>query len=166
MNGAGHSIHEEAFDVVVAGAGIAGLSASLEATEQGVPARTFVEQIRSDNAAVDRATPFDPDRKDGKAARGIPGQPDKSNWALPIEEPPYLAFAVTGGITFSFGGVKTDTLGRVLDTRGYVIPGLYAAGEVQGDLYYYNYPGATSVLRGCVFGRLAGRDAATESKRV
>jgi tricarballylate dehydrogenase len=125
----------------------------------GVPPATLVAQVAAYNAAVDTATPFDPDRKDGRAAHGIPGQPDKSNWALRIEEPPYLAFAVTGGITFAFGGVKTDAASRVVDTRGKVIPGLYTAGESQGEFYFYNYPGATSVLRGCVFGRLAARDA-------
>jgi tricarballylate dehydrogenase len=66
---------------------------------------------------------------------------------------------VTGGITFAFGGVKTDARSRVIDTRGKIIPGLYAAGEPQGEFYFYNYPGATSVLRGCVFGRIAARDA-------
>jgi tricarballylate dehydrogenase len=107
---------------------------------------------------VDRAAPFDPDRLDGKAAAGL--APPKSNWALPVEEPPFLAYAVTGGITFPFGGLKTDARARVLDDRGRPIPGLYAAGELQGELFYDNYPGATSVLRGCVFGQIAGRDAA------
>ena len=81
------------------------------ATAIGVPAATFEAQLGAYNAAVDTETPFDPDRKDGRAARGVAGQPDKSNWALRLEEPPYLAFAVTGGITFAFGGVKTDARG-------------------------------------------------------
>jgi tricarballylate dehydrogenase len=132
---------------------LGGLAAAI-----GVPVGPFVEGVGAYNAAVDTATAFDPDRKDGRAARGIPGQPDKSNWALRIEEPPFLAFAVTGGITFAFGGVKTDARSRVIDTRGKIIPGLYAAGEPQGEFYFYNYPGATSVLRGCVFGRIAARD--------
>jgi tricarballylate dehydrogenase len=124
----------------------------------GVPVATFLQTIDEYNQAVDRQTPFDPDRRDGKAALGI--VPPKSNWALPIEEPPFLAFGVTGGITFAFGGLKTDTSARVIDTSDRVIPGLYAAGEPQGEFYYYNYPGATSVLRGCVFGRIAGEHAA------
>jgi tricarballylate dehydrogenase len=132
----------------------------------GVPVRTLVAEIQAYNAAVDRGTPFDPDRMDGKAARGIPDQPDKSNWALPIEQGPFMAFAVTGGITFAFGGLKSDTAGRVIDTRGEVIPGLYAAGETQGEFYFYNYPGATSVLRGCVFGRIAARDALEHTRAV
>jgi tricarballylate dehydrogenase len=71
-----------------------------------------------------------------------------------------VAVPVTGGITFTFGGLKVDGLARVLDTSGRVIGGLFAAGEPIGELYYYNYPGATSCLRGCVFGRIAGRQAA------
>lgn len=129
----------------------------------GVPIEAFMETLTTYNEAVDRKAIFDPDRRDGKAATGI--TPPKSNWALPIEEPPYLAFAVTGGITFTFGGLKTDTSGRVIDTRDQVIPGLYAAGETQGEFFYFNYPGATSCLRGCVFGRISGRHAAVSTKR-
>ena len=134
----------------------------------GIPTDALATTIDGYNAAVDRAAPFDPDRLDGKAARGpsLAGQPPKSNWALPIEEPPFLAFSVTGGITFAFGGLATDATGRVLDTRDRPIPGLYAAGETQGELFYDNYPGATSVLRGLVFGRRAGRDAAEVARQA
>jgi len=128
------------------------------AARMGVHSETFLRMLSDYNAAVDRDTPFEPSRKDGKAAHGI--SPEKSNWALPIEEPPFLAFAVTGGITFTFGGLKTDEHARVIDTADRVIPGLYAAGETQGEFFYFNYPGATSVLRGCVFGRIAARHAA------
>jgi tricarballylate dehydrogenase len=123
-----------------------------------VPFEAFVRTMHDFNAAIDRDVPFDADRRDGRAAIGI--EPPKSNWALAIEEPPYLAFAVTGGITFTFGGLKTDAHAQVIDTRGAVIPGLYAAGETQGEFFYFNYPGATSCLRGCVFGRIAARHAA------
>jgi tricarballylate dehydrogenase len=128
------------------------------ARRAGLPLATFRATVEAFNDAVDRAAPFDPDRRDGKATRGL--HPPKSNWARPIEEPPFLAYAVTGGITFPFGGLKTDARGRVLDGRDRPIPGLYAAGEVQGEFFYDNYPGATSVLRGCVFGQIAGRNAA------
>jgi tricarballylate dehydrogenase len=67
---------------------------------------------------------------------------------------------VTGGITFTFGGLKVDSRARVFDTAGRPIEGLYAAGETVGEIFYYNYPGATSVLRGAVFGRIAGLEAA------
>jgi tricarballylate dehydrogenase len=78
--------------------------------------------------------------------------------------PPFVAVPVTGGITFTFGGLKADASARVLDTAGRVIDGLYAAGETIGEIFYYNYSGATSVLRGAVSGRIAGREAAQRAR--
>ncbi len=127
------------------------------AVQMQVPAENLLETIGDYNAAVQPGD-YDLDRLDGKGTRGI--WPPKSNWALPLEKPPYLAIPVTGGITFTFGGLKCDTRARVIDTRGKVIDGLYAAGETMGELFYYNYPGATSVIRGAVFGRIAGTEAA------
>ena len=82
----------------------------------------------------------------------------KSNWARRIEKPPFLAFPIICGNCFTFGGLKVDTQARVINADGAVIPGLYAAGETIG-LYYGTYAGATSVLRGAVFGRIAGLHA-------
>ncbi|WP_322818065.1 FAD-dependent tricarballylate dehydrogenase TcuA [Tepidiforma sp.] len=133
-------------------------AATLEglAREMGVPAEQLLETVAAFNAAIQPGE-YDLDRLDGKRTVGI--WPPKSNWALPIDAPPYLAIPVTGGITFTFGGLACDPLARVLDTRGKPMPGLYAAGEPMGELFYHNYPGATSVIRGCVFGRIAGRHA-------
>ena len=47
----------------------------------------------------------------------------------------------------------------MIDTDGHVIPGLYAAGELVGGLFYFNYPGGTGLMSGAVFGRVAGRAA-------
>jgi len=137
-------------------------AATLEglARGMGVPAENLLETVAAFNAAVQPGD-YDLDRLDGKRTAGI--WPPKSNWALPIDAPPYLAIPVTGGITFTFGGLACDTLARVLDTRGQPMPGLYAAGEPMGELFYYNYPGATSVIRGCVFGRIAGDHAAARA---
>jgi tricarballylate dehydrogenase len=85
--------------------------------------------------------------------------PKKSNWARPVERPPFLAFPIICGNCFTFGGLRIDSDARVINADGEIIPGLYAAGEVIG-LYYGTYAGATSVLRGAVFGRIAGRHAA------
>ena len=85
--------------------------------------------------------------------------PPKSNWALPLDTPPYLAFAVTCGITFTFGGVKVDSGARVLDRADRPIPGLHAAGELVGGLFYSNYPGGSGLTSGAVFGRRAGASA-------
>ena len=127
------------------------------ADQMGVPAENLLGTVGAFNAAVQRGD-YDLDRLDGKRTVGI--TPPKSNWALPLEKPPYLAIPVTGGITFTFGGIKCDTSARVIDTRGQVMEGLYAAGEPMGEIFYYNYPGASSVIRGAVYGRIAGRHAA------
>src|SRR5437667_58367 len=105
---------------------------------------------------------YNPPILDGTHTEGIP--PPKSNWALPIDTPPFLGFAVTCGITFTFGGLRIDTRGQVLDTEGNPLPGLYAAGELVGGLFYYNYPGGSGLASGAVFGRLAGTSAGADVK--
>lgn len=115
-------------------------------------------EIGAYNAAVDRATAFNPTIKDGRGTQGL--SVPKSNWANTLDAPPYLAFAVTCGITFTFGGLRITTDGAVIDTDGEPIPGLYAAGELVGGLFYFNYPGGTGLLSGAVFGRIAGASAA------
>ena len=88
---------------------------------------------------------------------------------MALEKPPFVAYAVTCGITFTFGGVKIDTTAHVLDMADRPIPGLYAAGELIGGLFYYNYPGSSGLMAGAVFGRIAGREAAAhalEAKRA
>jgi tricarballylate dehydrogenase len=126
-----------------------------------VPAEDFMDTVAGFNAAVQPGE-YDLDRLDGKRTDGI--TPPKSNWALPLDQPPYIAIPVTGGITFTFGGLKCDVTARVIDTRGVVMDGLYAAGETMGELFYYNYPGASSVIRGAVYGRIAANHAATRTR--
>jgi len=123
-----------------------------------VDASAALAEIRTFNAAVDIATPFNPAIKDGRAAKGL--TIPKSNWANPIDTPPFAAYAVTAGITFTFGGLRISQAGNVIDTEGAAIPGLYAAGELVGGLFYFNYPGGTGLMSGAVFGRIAGTSAA------
>ena len=118
----------------------------------------FARTVREFNAAVQPGT-YNPAVKDGKGTRGI--SPPKSNWALPLDTPPYLGFAVTTGITFTFGGLRITTAGQVLDTEQRPLPGLFAAGELVGGIFYHNYPGGAGLMAGAVFGRIAGRSAAT-----
>ena len=101
---------------------------------------------------------FDPSGRDGKSTRGI--LPAKSNWAVPLESPPFYAYAVTCGITFTYGGCRIDEQGRVLTTEGHSIPGLWAAGELTGGFFYHNYPSGSGLTRGAVTGRVAGLAAA------
>lgn len=67
---------------------------------------------------------------------------------------------MTTGITFTFGGLKISTTGEVEDLYGRIIPGLYAAGEMVGGLFFHNYASGTRLMSGATFGRLAGRCAA------
>ena len=71
----------------------------------------------------------------------------------------FEAYSVGCGITFTFGGLKIDTSCHVLDIEDTPIPGLYAAGELVGGLFYFNYPGSAGLMAGAVFGRIAGREA-------
>ncbi|MGV6874770.1 FAD-dependent tricarballylate dehydrogenase TcuA [Pseudochelatococcus sp. B33] len=122
---------------------------------------TFLKTVREFNAAVKRDVPFDPTVKDGRSTEDV--EPRKSNWANPIETPPFEAYAVTCGITFTFGGLCISTDAQAIDSGALPIPGLYVAGELVGGLFYFNYPGATGLMSGAVFGRIAGQNAAREA---
>ncbi len=126
----------------------AGLGSAL-----GINGSALERTVRVFNASIDRDVPFDAAVKDGRAAHV---DPPKSNWALPLEQPPFHAYAVTCGITFTFGGLRTDTSGRVLDEAGEPVPGLFCCGEMLGGLFSGNYPGGSGLTAGTVFGRRAG----------
>ena len=124
----------------------------------GVDAETCLQEIREFNAAVRQDVPFNPNIKDGRCTEGI--AINKSNWANTLDEPPFEAYAVTCGITFTFGGLRINTEAQVLDTDLRPMPGLYAAGELVGGIFYNNYPGGTGLMSGAVFGKIAGTTAA------
>jgi len=124
---------------------------------QDVNPAVFMKTIQEYNAAVKRDVKFDPNIKDGKRTVGL--AIDKTNWANTMEQPPFEAYSVGCGITFTFGGLKIDTSTHVLDIEDTPIPGLYAAGELVGGLFYFNYPGSAGLMAGAVFGRIAGREA-------
>jgi tricarballylate dehydrogenase len=109
------------------------------------------------NGAVRAEVPFDPSVKDGRCAMV---DPPKSNWAQTIDTPPFEAYAITCGITFTYGGLRIDSGAAVLDTNQHAIPGLFAAGEIVGGIYYFNAPGGSGLVSGAVFGRIAGTGAA------
>jgi tricarballylate dehydrogenase len=123
----------------------------------------LLSTIEEFNAAVLTDVPFDPNTKDGRAAPGLPVP--RSNWANPIDTPPFEAYAVTCGITFAFGGLRITTEGQVMGADEQPIAGLFAAGEMVGGIFYFNYPGASGLTSGAVFGRLAGRHAARAASR-
>jgi tricarballylate dehydrogenase len=127
----------------------------------GVDADGLARTVREFNAAC-RPGKYNPAILDGVSTEGI--TPPKSNWALPIDQPPYTGFVVTCGITFSFGGLRINERCEVQDTSDRSIPGLYAAGEIVGGLFYENYLGGAGLMSGAVFGCIAGAAAAQRTK--
>ena len=115
--------------------------------------------IREFNNAVRKDIPFDATKLDGRCTEGI--TPKKSHWADTIDKPPYWAYAVTGGVTFTFGGLQINTQAQVLNTSNHPIRGLFASGDIVG-LFFHNYPSCTGQTRNVVFSRLAGRNAAAQ----
>jgi tricarballylate dehydrogenase len=127
------------------------------AQKLALPPNVLRRTVDEFNTAVQPGE-FNPAAKDGKSTRGL--EPPKSNWALPIDSPPYTAYPVACGITFTYGGIQIDSQARVIDTEDNPIPGLYATGEITGNFFYHNYPGGAGLMRGAVFGRIGGANAA------
>ena len=134
---------------------VVGESIEMLADALQLPPQALRDTVDSFNAAC-RPGNYRPLEVDGVGTIGL--DPPKSNWALPINDPPYHAFPIISSNVFTFGGLKIDSFARVLNPDGHAIEGLYAAGETVG-LYYRNYTGATSVLKGLVFGKIAGAHA-------
>ena len=122
----------------------------------GLPADALVAAVAEYNAACPSGGSFEPLALDARSTSGL--NPPKSNWARPLDTPPFRAYPITCANVFSFGGLLVNSSAQVIDREGLPIGGLYAAGEVIG-LYHGSYIGSTSVLRGAVFGRQAGRHA-------
>lgn len=133
------------------------------AAKLGINAEGLRETVTAFNAACDDGSGFDPFKKDGVRTTAA-GQPAKSNWAITLDSPPYTAYAVTCGITFTYGGLKIDRDAKVYDQVGKAMPGLYATGEIAGGFFYHNYAAGSGLMRGATFGRIAGRGAAAEAK--
>lgn len=124
----------------------------------GVDKAGFLATVEAFNRAVRADVLFDPNIKDGRATEGL--TVPKSNWANPIDTPPFEAYAVTCGVTFTFGGLRISPEAEVLDVGGRPIPRLFACGSAAGGLFYFNYPGGCGLISGAVFGRIAGAGAA------
>ena len=117
-----------------------------------------LKTINEYNEAVKDEIKYDPTIKDGKCTEGL--KINKTNWANKIDKPPYYAYGVTCGITFTFGGLRVNEKCQVLNKVMKPIKGLYAAGEMIGGIFYFNYPGGSGLTSGAVFGKIAGRSAA------
>lgn len=128
------------------------------AVKIGIPVRALEDSLARYNAAC-RPGDYQPLQLDGVSTEGL--VPPKSHWALPVDQGPFLAYPIISANVFTFGGLKVDEQARVINADGAAIGNLYAAGETVG-LYFGNYAGGTSVLKGLVFGRLAGNAAADQ----
>jgi len=137
----------------VRAATIAELAAALELDPDHL-ART----VAGYNAAVRPCAP-DPAVLDGCGTDGI--DPPKSHWALPLDRPPFHAYPLRPGITFTYLGVAVDRGARVLRAGGAPFENLFAAGEVMaGNILRQGYLAGFGMTIGTVFGRLAGEGAA------
>ncbi|KGQ09755.1 Fumarate reductase flavoprotein subunit [Beauveria bassiana D1-5] len=125
----------------------------------------FLATIQAYNDAVharpaDAAAAWNPAIKDGLSTGTRLALP-KSNWALAVVKPPFLAVKVTCGITFTFGGLRVDpATAQLVGDDSKLIPGVYCVGEMLGGLFYGNYPGGSGLTSGTVFGKRAGKAAA------
>jgi tricarballylate dehydrogenase len=124
---------------------------------EGVNAESVLKTLRKYNDAVTTDIPFNPNVKDGRRTVGL--DVDKTNWANTLDEGPFEAYAITCGVTFTFGGLRITQDAEVVSTGGDTIPGLYACGELVGGIFYFNYPGGSGLTNGSVFGRIAGAAA-------
>lgn len=129
----------------------------------GVEPQAARSTLDAYNAAVNDAAAFDPTALDGKNTQGLPLP--KSNWAQRLDTPPFKAYPVTGGITFTYGGLKVSETGAVLDKADTPIQGLFAAGEMVGGVFFEGYPGGSGLTSGAVFGRSAGQGATQAATR-
>lgn len=119
----------------------------------GINPGTLARTVKEYNEGINGSRPFNPSILDGRASEATP---PKTNWAAAVTEPPFYAFPVTCGITFTFGGLRATTNGQVLDAAEAPIRGLFVCGEMLGGLFSGNYPGGTGLTSGAVFGRRAG----------
>ena len=130
---------------------------SLLAQCDGLDEAAALATLEQFNASVDKDAAFDPTVKDDKSAQS--GSLAKSHWAQDLTQGPFRAYPVTGGITFTYGGVKVSEKAQVLDQDNNPIAGLFACGEMVGGVFLNGYPGGSGLTSGAVFGRLAGRSA-------
>lgn len=122
--------------------------------------KVFSETLAEYNRATNGNTSFRIEVLDGTCTHGL--TPPKSNWAVPIDSPPFYGLPLRPGITFTYMGVAVDEKARILDGSGRPFKNLYAAGEIMsGNILTKGYLAGFGLTIGSVFGELAGREAAT-----
>ena len=123
-----------------------------------LPVERVAATVRTFNEAVSPGA-FDHTSLDGCRTRGL--NPDKTNWARKLDTPPFLAYPLRPGITFTYLGVKVDEHAAVQMSDGRRAANIFAAGEIMaGNILGKGYLAGFGMTIGTVFGRIAGREAA------
>ena len=117
-----------------------------------VDPKTLVKTVSAYNEAV----------KAGKADELVP--PNTLEKPRLLEKGPFMAFPFQGGMTATFGGPKISPNGEVLNAEGQPIPGLYAAGNAIGGLFYDDYIVGSQLTAAVIWGRLAAQHAVKRLK--
>jgi tricarballylate dehydrogenase len=115
-------------------------------------------------AEISQDITFDPTLKDGKSTQGL--ALNKTNWANTLDTPPFRAYPVTSGITFTYGGLHVNRQGEVLNENQEPIKGLFACGEMVGGVFFHGYPGGSGLTSGAIFGKNAGFTAANALNNI
>ena len=127
----------------------------------GLDAATLGETVQAFNAAVRPGT-FDHTRLDDCRTEGL--EPPKTHWALPLDTPPFFAYSLRPGITFTYLGVKVNDRARMIMDDGRPSGNVFAAGEIMaGNVLGKGYLAGIGMTIGTVFGRIAGREAAANA---
>lgn len=125
------------------------------------PAR-LAATLNSFNAAV-RPGAFDPAVLDDCCTDGL--DPPKTHWAQRIDTPPYSAYPLRPGITFTYLGTRVNKEARILMKGGVPSANMFAAGEIMaGNILGRGYLAGIGMTIGSVFGRIAGREAALNAR--
>jgi tricarballylate dehydrogenase len=128
------------------------------ATKLGLDPHVVETTIHQYNSSVAKGT-FNPKVLDDCSTIGL--TPPKSHWAMKIDAPPYYAYPLRPGITFTYLGVKVDEHARVIMTNGQPSSNIFAAGEMMaGNILGKGYLAGFGMAIGTVFGRIAGKEAA------
>jgi tricarballylate dehydrogenase len=115
--------------------------------------------VRRFNECIPEPTDWNLNRLDGRGTVGL--QIPKSHWAAPLVSPPFFAYPLRPGVTFTYLGLAIDSSSRVVKTDGSSFGNIFAAGEVMaGNILRKGYLAGFGMTIGTVFGRLAGQEAA------
>jgi tricarballylate dehydrogenase len=138
-----------------------GESVAEVAEAMGLDGGAAADEVHAFNSCVagDAVSRFNPSRLDGVSTSGL--TPPKSNWALPLDAPPFFGVPMRPGITFTYMGVRVDRNAVVQLRDGGAATNLFAAGEIMsGNVLSSGYLAGFGMTIGTVWGRIAGREAA------